>query len=78
VENVRERSERGRSCRGAAHHKARLGDDGAFLVRAEAYAGFTHREIAERHGVSESAVCHVVAGRSYAHVPEPDPDVFLF
>ena len=76
--NARERSERGRSCRGAAHHCAKLGDDRAFMVRAEAYAGFSHSQLAERHGVSTAAIDHVIAGRSYAHVAVPDPDVFLF
>jgi hypothetical protein len=77
-ENARERSERGRSCHGADHHKARLGDDGAFLVRAEAYAGFSHQQIATRHGISKSSVTHIIARRNYAHVAEPDPDVFLW
>lgn len=78
VENVRERSERGRSCHGADHHRARLDDNSAFMVRAEKWAGFSRRQIAERYGVSKSAIDHVVAGRSFAHVAEPDPDVFLF
>ena len=76
--NVAERVERGRSCRGAAHHKAQLGDEGAMLVRAEAWAGFTRREISERHGVSLSTVDHVVARRTYAHVGELSADEFLF
>ena len=78
TENARERSQRGRSCCGAAHHRAKLDDADAFMVRAEKWAGFTHRQIAEHYGVSKSAIDHVVAGRSFAHVAEPDPDVFLF
>ena len=78
TQNARERRDRGRSCRGDAHHKAVLGDEGATMVRMEVLAGMTHAEVARRNGVSESAVCHVVARRSYAHVPDPDPDIIPF
>ncbi len=78
VENARERSDRGRSCCGAAHHNAKLDDDRAFMVRAEKWAGFSHSQIADRFGVSKSAIDHIVAGRNFAHVGEPHPDVFLF
>lgn len=78
VANARERSDRGRSCRGIDHHKGRLGDVSAFVVRAEAYAGIPLAQIARRLDVSESTIQHVVARRTYTHVGEPDPDVFLF
>lgn len=72
--NVHDRMEKGRSCRGDAHHKTKLGDVGAGLVRAAAVAGIPLAQIARDFSMSESAIGHVVARRSYAHVPEPDPD----
>lgn len=78
--NMAERRERGRhlNC-----HSSTLSEAQIHEIRLRAHMGETHRQIGEDFGLSKSAICHIVAGRSFGHVytpldVEPDPDHIPF
>lgn len=77
--NMDERRERGRhhDC-----HASQLEEMDVHEIRIRARLGETHREIGERFGLSKSAICHTVAGRSFGHIvtphQEPEPDFIPF
>lgn len=54
--------------RGEQHPHAKLTEDRARAIRAEwAAGGITQRELAERHGVTQSNVSRLLAGQSWKH-----------
>lgn len=77
--NMAERRERGRhlSC-----HDSQLAEADVHEIRLRAHMGETHRSIAEDYGLTKSAICHIVAGRSFGHIVTPlgehDPEHIPF
>lgn len=55
---------------GSGHHAAKLVEDDIVPIRAMAAGGMSHREIAERFGVSRGLISQVVRGELWAHVED--------
>jgi hypothetical protein len=69
VENMAERSMRGRQCCGSSHYKTNLTDEDIQGIRLHRSWGWTHTAIADQFNTTKSAVEHILAGRTFAHVP---------
>lgn len=71
TDNVRDMIEKGRAryvnYYGEDHWKAKLTDANVLEIRKLA-TSMTQAEVAQQFGVSESAVCHIVAGRTWRHL----------
>lgn len=66
---MEERSARNRQCRGSDHHKTKLTDDHVQSIRLYRTWGWSCKAIAARFDMSKSAIEHIIAGRSFSHVP---------
>ena len=76
AENMRERAERERTCRGSDVHSAVLDVERVRAIRAlHRDGGCTYGTLAEAFGVSKSAIDHVVNRRSFAWVEDVEPVV---
>ena len=60
--------------RGEARSAAKLTEESVRAVRRLVKDGCSQRKIAWMLGVSQSAICHVVSGRSWSHVHEHTPN----
>lgn len=67
-DNVDDRQERGRMCRGTAHHEGKLTEERVRGIRAAYAAGASYDDMSAAFGVSRSMVWKVVTGRSWAWV----------
>ncbi len=61
---------RGRAARGEANGRAKLTEAKVIAIRAARARGETYLSIAQRFGVSDSAIEFIVAGMSWHHVPD--------
>lgn len=63
-DNVRDRNFKGRAARGESHGSCKLTDEQVAHMRAEyALCRVTHRELAQRYGVSPGHVTHLLSGK---------------
>lgn len=69
-QNMADRDGWGNGIRGAQVATARLTADDVMEAKSMRRAGATWPAIAERFGVSESAVRHAVTGRNWKHLPD--------
>ncbi len=68
-EHLRKAIEAGRIPKGSAHHNAKLDENKVREIRLAAVAGVSHMELGRRYGVSNVTVGHIVARRTWRHIP---------
>jgi hypothetical protein len=72
ADNSADRDQKGRGRwappKGERHWRAKLNPDAVRAIREGAKRGVRWIDLAERFGVSESAVAHVLCGRTWTHV----------
>jgi ribosome-binding protein aMBF1 (putative translation factor) len=57
--------------RGDAHHNAKLTDDDVRAIRRDyAAGGISQYQLADRHGVSQGAISHVLRGRNWTSLAD--------
>ncbi len=70
AENLADRDEKGRGCHGERSHLARLNAEQVTEIRrVYAAGGVTLTQLAARFGVAKPTVHHIVARRSWKHLP---------
>jgi hypothetical protein len=73
AENTADMVAKGRGTRGVQFYNAKLTDDTVRAIRAEYQTGsISHRKLAQRYGVSEPAIQHMLTGKTWRHVTDPD------
>ncbi len=63
--------------RGESHHLAILTEDLVRDIRTMYREGFRYKEIAADLGASEEAVRHVLIGKTWTHVPDPEGPIVM-
>jgi hypothetical protein len=58
-----------RAARGVRHARARFSEADIVAIREAYAAGETQREISERYGTSQTAICLIVTRKTWKHVP---------
>jgi hypothetical protein len=69
-ENMEDRSKRGRTCKGAQHHSAKLTDTTALEIY-NLRGSETMTEVAKRFGITKQIVCKLWKKQSWKHIHEP-------
>lgn len=72
-ENLQDAARKGRTHsfpRGRRHPLAKLTPPAVMAIRARAASGESQRALAREYGVSQVAVCFVVARKTWAHIPD--------
>lgn len=69
VENMKDMHSKGRGQHGSGHRWAKLADSDVAEIRRIS-AGMTHKHIAERYGVSRSAITQILSGKRWSHATQ--------
>lgn len=67
LDNVADMISKGRNPRGESHHSAKLKQSDVLIIRSDKANGATYAELAERYGVTPSAIQGVVMNINWKH-----------
>lgn len=69
ADNVADMVAKGRQSRGERHKGSKVSEDGARAIRAAYADGATQSALAERYGITQIQVSHIIRGISWSHLP---------
>lgn len=69
-DNMNDKKNKGRcsSCKGTANGRAKLTEHNIPIIRMLCANGIPQKEVARDYGVSDVAISHIIAGKSWTHI----------